>query len=291
MTISIWRYSHLTLAISSSIFILLAAITGIILAFEPISNKLKPYAVKNANTLSVSKTIENLNAEYDEILSIEIDKNDFVVASVFTKEGKNETFYINPFTAKKTGDLIEKSKLFKFAKSLHRSLFLKSTGRFIVGFASLLLLLMAITGIILIIKRQGGIKHLFSKVIKEDFEQYYHVIIGRCTLIPLIIITITGIYLSLEKFSVLPSNKISHVVDETSFIKTPQKAITDFEIFKIINLRDVKHIEFPFSDAIEDTFVLKLTDKELLINQYTGHIVSEKQKSLLSLASTQKKEK
>ncbi|MDD7886098.1 PepSY domain-containing protein [Flavivirga sp. 57AJ16] len=286
MTISIWRYSHLTLAISASIFILLAALTGIILAFEPILDQQKPYAVKNARALSLSKTIENLKGAYDEVVYIEMDKNDFVIASVFTKEGKNETFYINPFTAQKTGDIIEKAPLFKFATTIHRSLFLKSTGRAIVGFVSFLLFLMAITGLLLIVKRQGGIKRFFSKTIKEDFEQYYHIIIGRYTLIPLIIVTLSGVYLSLEKFSLLPSNKNEHVLNEDVLTKTSKLNITDFPLFKSITLNDIKHVEFPFSDAIEDYFVLKLKDKELLVNQYNGRVVSEKKDSLVTLASS-----
>ncbi|MDO5979074.1 PepSY domain-containing protein [Flavivirga spongiicola] len=286
MTISIWRYSHLTLAISSSVFILLAALTGIILAFEPILDQQKPYAIKNANTLSLSKTIENLKGEYDEVIHVEIDKNDFVIASVFTKEGKNETFYINPFTAEKIGDIIEKEPIFKFATNIHRSLFLKSTGRAIVGFVSFLLFLMAVTGLLLIIKRQGGIKRYFSKIIKEDFEQYYHIIIGRYTLIPLIIVTLSGVYLSLEKFSLLPSDKNVHILYEEALAKTSKLTIADFDLLKSITLNDIERVEFPFSDDVEDYFVLKLKDKEWYVNQYNGKIVSEKKDSLVALVSS-----
>lgn len=284
MTISIWRYSHLALAISSSIFILLATLTGIILAFEPISNKLEPYAVKNTHALSVAKTIDNLKANYDEIISIDIDKNSFVKASVITKKGENQTFYINPFTGKKIGDIIEKAPVFKFATNLHRSLFLKSTGRFIVGFVSFLLFLMAFTGIILIIKRQGGILNFFSKVIKEDFQQYYHVIIGQYALIPLIIITLSGVYLSLEKFSLLPSNNNKHVLTKANTNKAIQTS--DFDIFKTTVLKDMEQIEFPFSTDAEDYFIIKLKDKELYVNQYNGNIVSQKKEHLVALASS-----
>ncbi|WP_303316828.1 PepSY domain-containing protein [Flavivirga abyssicola] len=286
MTISIWRYSHLTLAISSSIFIVLAALTGIVLAFEPISNQLKPYAVKHADALSLSKTVENLRVEYDEIIHIEKDKNNFVIASVITKEGKNETFYINPFTAKKIGDIIEKAPVFKFATNLHRSLFLKSTGRILVGFMSFLLFLMAVTGVLLIIKRQGGVKHFFSKIIKDNFNQYYHIIIGRYVLIPIIIVTLSGVYLSLEKFSLLPSEKKSHDLNEELLVGTPKIKIEDFSLFKTLTLNDIQRVEFPFSDAIEDYFVLKLNDKELLVNQYNGTIISEKKQNLVALASS-----
>ncbi|OEK09570.1 FAD-binding oxidoreductase [Flavivirga aquatica] len=285
MTISIWRYSHLALAISSSLFILLATLTGVILAFEPISNQLKPYAVKNADTLLLSQTIESLENVYDEVIRIEIDKNDFIQTSVVTKEGKNETFYINPFTAKKIGRVIEKAPIFKFATNLHRSLFLKSTGRTIVGIVSFLLFLMAVTGIILITKRQGGYKHFFSKVIKESNESFYHVSIGRYALIPIIIITITGVYLSLEKFSLLPSNTTIPVLNEATPDDTIKRNITDFNIFKSTRLSEVERLEFPFSDDAEDYFVLMLNDKALRINQFNGTVMSETKNGAIELAS------
>lgn len=78
MTVSIWRYSHLTLAISSSIFLLIASLTGVILAFEPIDDKIQSYKIPNANTLSLAKVIENIDSQYKEVLTISKDKNDFV---------------------------------------------------------------------------------------------------------------------------------------------------------------------------------------------------------------------
>jgi sulfite reductase (NADPH) flavoprotein alpha-component len=230
MTISIWRYSHLTLAISAALFIVIASLTGIILAFEPISNKLKPYASENLNTIYIAETISVLQEKYEEIITIEVDENDFVTASVIDKKGGNYTFYINPKTGEKVGDIIKKSAVFEFTTNLHRSLFLKSTGRFLVGFISLLLFLIAITGSILIAKRQGGFSKIFSKIIKEDFHQYYHVVFGRYFFIPILIITLSGVYLSLDKFSLLPKKKPSYEklkINETA----SNLKVTDFEFF------------------------------------------------------------
>ena len=280
MVISIWRYSHLTLAISSALFIIIASVTGIILAFEPISNQLKPYAIENLDTITVSNTIASLQKEYQEVISIEVNNDDFVMASVITKEGKAETFYIQPETGKKLGNIIKKARVYEFSTNLHRSLFLKSTGRFIVGFVSFLLFLISVTGVILIAKRQGGFKRYFSKIIKEDFEQYYHIVIGRYVFIPIIIITLTGVFLSMEKFSLLPFEKTSHQITKQNEIalKTDFKS---FEIFKTIFLKDVKQIEFPFSDDAEDYFLVKLKDKELMIHQYNGQIASNHEYSLV----------
>ncbi|TXD49463.1 FAD-binding oxidoreductase [Polaribacter sp. IC073] len=272
------------MAISSALFIIIASITGIILAFEPISNKLNSFDTVNLTEVSMDETINILQQKYGEVLTIDIDENDFVSVNIISEKGKSETFYINPKTGNKIGEMIEKKPIFEFATNLHRSLFLKSTGRFLIGFVSLLLFLIAITGILLIAKRQGGFSKFFSKIIKEDFNQYYHIIIGRYALIPILIVTITGVYLSLEKFSLLPKDSARHQNIEQK--KNVEKInVADFVIFKSTKLAEVKKIEFPFSTDEEDYFFVKLTDKEVAIHQFTGQIVSQKKQSLVALGS------
>ncbi|NRB58693.1 MAG: PepSY domain-containing protein [Winogradskyella sp.] len=282
MTISIWRYSHLLLAISSAVFIFIATITGIILTFEPISSQLQPFAVDR--NISLAETLHVLETEYDEVITLTVDENKFISASVITKEGKSETFYIDPKTGENIGQLIKKAPIFEFATNLHRSLFLKSTGRFLVGLFSFFLLLIAITGVKLVLKRQGGIKRFFSKVVKENFEQYYHVVFGRYALIPILIVTLSGVYLSLEKFDALPSDRIIQIANEDDTV-LEKKNIQDFEIFQDIDLSQLKSVEFPFSEDEEDYFIIELNDKELFVNQYTGKIISQGQKPLVVLLS------
>ncbi|OSY87847.1 hypothetical protein WH52_09650 [Tenacibaculum holothuriorum] len=272
------------MAISSFIFICLAAITGIILAFEPISNQLKPYAIRNTNQITIAETLGSLKKEYKEVVTVKVDQNNFVTASVIKKDGKSETFYVNPTTGKKIHSIQTKASIYKFATNLHRSLFLKSTGRFLVGFFSFLLFLITVTGSILIIKRQGGIIQFFTKVVNEDFKQFYHVILGRYFLIPIVLITLTGVYLSLEKFSLLPKTKVKHQYDFVS--KTDKKlAIKNFPVFKQTKLSDLKSIEFPFSEDEEDYFFVKLHNKELLVHQYSGEIASNQQLSWVKILS------
>lgn len=284
MTISIWRFSHLTLAISTALFILIASVTGIILAFEPISNKINPFDVVDITSVSIAETISALENEYKEIITINVDENNFVSASIIEKGGNNTSFYINPKTGKKIGNLIQKSPIFEFATNVHRSLFLKSTGRLIIGIISLLLFLIAVTGTILIAKRQGGFKKIFSKIIKEDFNQYYHIILSRYAFIPIIIITLTGVYLSLEKFSLLPKDTAVHEkMTQNASILAGKK--TDFSIFKSTKLSTIRELEFPFSNDEEDYFYLKSASKEIAINQKNGQIISEKKQDLVSLGS------
>ncbi len=276
MTISIWRFSHFALALMTSLFLILASVTGAILAFEPISNQFQEFKVSGLENITLSETIENLSQRNEEVFTIQKDGNDFVSASVISSEGESDTFYIHPKSGETLGSLIEKAPIFKFTTNLHRSLFLKSTGRCIVGLVSFFLILMAVSGVVLIAKRQGGIQRFFSKVVNENFEQYYHVVFGRWLLIPLLVVAISGVYLSLEKFSLLPESDSSHntsTIQQDSFSET--KSHHELEIFKTIPIADVQLVEFPFSEDPEDYFFVKLHDKELLIHQYSGKILSE----------------
>ncbi|MCB0436927.1 MAG: FAD-binding oxidoreductase, partial [Mangrovimonas sp.] len=61
--------------------------------------------------------------------------------------------------------------------------------------------------------------------------------------------------------------------DELS--EEPRQEPSTFTIFKATTLSEVKSLEFPFSEDIEDYFTLKLKSKELVINQFNGEILSE----------------
>ncbi|AZQ59432.1 oxidoreductase [Maribacter sp. MJ134] len=285
MTISIWRYSHLVLAITSSLFLFVAAITGAILAFEPISEASRPIAKTDLNKVSIAQTVAALDKKYDEILDIEVDANDFVIASVITLDGLNERIYVNPISGEKLGIPKEKSAFFQWTTNLHRSLFLKSTGRFFVGFISFLLCLITVTGFVLIAKRQGGIRKVFSKFQKDYFEQRYHVILGRWFILPIILVATTGVYLSAEKFSLLPADDLQHVSTGKAIASIPESKLKSLPIFENIVLGNVRSLIYPFSEAPEDYFELALTDRELYVDQYSGETLSEAKYPFVTLVS------
>ncbi|WP_298492880.1 PepSY domain-containing protein [uncultured Algibacter sp.] len=268
----IWRYSHFYLTVSSSLFLLLTTITGAFLAFEPIQEKAQPYYIKNAKNISLAKLVNTLKNNYDEVLDIEIDKNYFVKANVFSMESDVDgQFYINPYKGNKIANIPTKSPFFEFLTNFHRSLFLKTPGRLFVGITCFLLFLIAITGLLLAIKRQGGFIKLCSKIINDKSIQYNHVALGRWLLIPIIILALSGTYLSMDRFSLLPENKTS-ITHKKSDSKTTIP-ISKFPVFKNTLLKDVRKLEFPFTTDEEDYFVLNLHNKTLKIHQKTGEII------------------
>ncbi len=272
MTISIWRYSHLVLAIASSLFLLVASVTGVILAVEPISHQTKGYAIADLDKVSLATAIDGLKENYDEVFLLEVESSGFVKASVLTEDFETLDIYIDPKTGEKLGRVSKRPEIYSFATNLHRSLFLKSIGRFFVGLVSLLLFLIAVTGMSLLAKRQGGFKRFFSKVQKEYFEMRYHVILGRLLFIPIIILALTGVYLSAEKFELLPNSSVNYEENKSLEESKTFKKLSDIPFFKETKLAEIRKVDFPFSEDGEDFFHIALKDREIQVNQFNGNI-------------------
>lgn len=272
MNASPWRLIHLWLAVVSSVFVLIASLTGAILAFEPIYEQAHPYDLGEEERLTLYELVQHTSTRYDEISSIKKDHNGFYQISIFSDEGES-TFYINPLSGEKIGEIIKTPPLFDFARTLHRSLFFKEVGRLLVGLTSLVLILIAVVGFFLAVRKQGGIRFFFKKVIKESFAQDYHTQLGKAFILPILFISITGTLLFFVRFDIISNQVGNHAFDfqeNENEVRDP-----DFIIFKETNLSNFKEVVFPFSDFEDDFFELKLTNRELLISQKTGAVLSE----------------
>jgi sulfite reductase (NADPH) flavoprotein alpha-component len=285
MTISIWRYSHFILAFAASLFLIVASITGAILAIEPISQQVKAYATNNLDQISLSTTTSALSSRYDEVFSIEVEKTGFIKASVLTQDMESLDVYVDATTGESLGTVQERHYIFDFATNLHRSLFLKSTGRFFVGLISFLLILIAFTGLLLLLKRQGGFKGLFTKVQKDDVASRYHVIFSRLFFIPILIIAVTGVYLSAERFGLLPDHNITHQEIKNKPTTSHYEHLEDLPFFKQTKLSQIRKVNFPFSNDLADFVEVALQDREVRIHQTTGQIVSSAAYPFVQLAS------
>ncbi|WP_398455935.1 PepSY domain-containing protein [Sphingobacterium thalpophilum] len=274
MLVSVWRYAHLALAIVSSVFLLLLAVTGVILAVDAVNEQRSSYRAENIDSLDLSQTLPNLRKIYPEIVELTIDYGQFVSIDAVDTKGNSVKGYIDPKTGKFLGEKDNKSQFVQWVTALHRSLFLKVTGRVIIGVVSFLLFLITVSGLVLIVKRQQGVRNFFAKINRDFFSQYFHVVSGRLFLIPVFILALTGTYLFMVRIGLL--DKTNQTVEYQVKTEQAETDIANFSIFKRTKLSDVVKVEFPFmEDDPEDYYVLKLKDRELTINQLNGSIHKE----------------
>ena len=72
MILSIWRFCHFSLAAVASLFLIIASLTGAILAFEPITNSLKNYSINNLNEISLKETLNVLDKKFKEVYELSL---------------------------------------------------------------------------------------------------------------------------------------------------------------------------------------------------------------------------
>jgi len=278
MVRSIWRWSHLVLALSASVFLVLASVSGIFLSFDPLKHAGKSLSIQD--DIPVSAVIDSLNNHYLEIFSIECDKYGFYKVSALNEQGDIEDFQLNPSTGRSMGAVVRSSDLTEWMTTFHRSLFLDKLGRFFVGITATCLVFIAISGIILVVRRGKSIKSLFERIEKSEktlLYRFYHIVLGRLAFIPILILALTGSYLFLQRFGVLSTNQEQFVDIHTN----SSEKIS----FSALLLSELTKIEFPFSPDEEDYYVLSTENEQLTVDQYTFKILSKKELTKSSILS------
>ena len=86
MTLSIWRYAHLALALISSLFLVMASVTGAILAVDAVQEKMPPYKVANFDEITLAQIVPVLKKNFSEISELDVDHNGFVRLKGFDEE-------------------------------------------------------------------------------------------------------------------------------------------------------------------------------------------------------------
>lgn len=274
MTSKIWRLAHLALAVVTFTFLLIASVTGVVLAIHAVNERsISSYENVKAKNLTLAKALPTIQKAYPGVNSISVNKYEHVIVETTDADFTEKKLIINPHTGALIAPARIESKFIQWNLSLHRSLFMHQTGRFIMGMVSFLFIIIIVSGIILIIKRQQGVRKFFAKQPAGSRVVRWHVMLGRTLLIPLLITALTGTYLFMKRFQLIPEKQAEIITySEQQSKKIPMES---FPIFHKTTFAEISKIEFPFYEDPEEYIVLKLKDRELKINQFNGAIVEE----------------
>ncbi|MBL4560201.1 MAG: PepSY domain-containing protein [Labilibaculum sp.] len=200
---------HLWLGLLSSVVIFIVCITGSIYTFKNkiidfynydkvyVSAENKPFlALDSIQAIFKEKelNISHVNLPYQANKSIIVSYESF-------DSLKAGSYYVNPYSGKilGSGDY-SLNNFFSIILSLHRSLLIKNIGRDIVGVSILIFAFMLLSGFVLWLpKKWKQLKNVLNVKWKAKFKKInndIHVVFGFYFLIPLIFISITGLYVS-----------------------------------------------------------------------------------------------
>lgn len=218
---------HLWLGLASGFIVFIVAVTGCLFVFQKeisdIYYKDTFYVApsENTKTLSITKLKEiadKILANPTTYITTYNDKNrawEFMVykagdENAWTWFGSIDTYktaFINPYTGAVTGVIDYETNFFAIVKMLHYSLLInEEVGQIIVGYATLIFVIMLITGIILWWpKNKAAVKQRFkfqwkntTKFKRKNYD--VHNILGFYTMFISLIIALTGMVFAMQWF-------------------------------------------------------------------------------------------
>ncbi len=268
------RSIHSLFGVATAILISVIAMTGAYLAFEPVINQ---FSVAQNSGLSVAD-IAGITVDHNpQVERIERKANgEFIIHAV------SQDIPTSSVLDLQTNQLLPKEKpseLTQFFTELHRSLFLADFGRGVIGFGAFLLILISYSGLALLAKRMGGWRKIFAPA-KGTHAQKRHIDVARFTLLGFLISALTGIYMSLATFGVIPSSSDETLPFPDQVAVGEKMSVAQMQGLANIPAASLRELIFPYPDDPMNVFTIRTDQGEGFIDQVTGKIIAFQPNSL-----------
>jgi sulfite reductase (NADPH) flavoprotein alpha-component len=178
---------------------------------------------------------------------------------------------IDPATGAVLGDY-SPSTFFAFFSELHRSFFLGMNGRVVSGISALAMVVLAASGLFLLIRRLGGWRRVLVAA-KGTTSQRLHVELSRMAIVGLVISGLTGAYMSLTSFGLINAGAAVSTFPSTVDGGAPA-AIGSLAALQTVPLADLRELRFPFPSDPTDVFTLTTASGQGYVDQATGRLLN-----------------
>lgn len=257
------RLIHTWLAIPATIFIILIALSGSILSLETL-NEAASAPKLSAGQTSLATLADKVKQDYPGAEQLTRTQNGLFLVSYSNDQDYGED-QIDPVTGLKV-QAHQRSELYNWMKSFHRSMQMGDTGRILVAVVAFALLVLSISGLLLMIRRLGGIKHFF-KLAKGTTSQKLHIELSRFALAGSLVLTATALYLSATTFSLIPEANTPDLAypepvfsDQASLEHRGNAQIlpiSHLPALKEVDASELVSLEFPYADDPSSVYTLE----------------------------------
>lgn len=260
------RSLHSWPALVAAVLVSFMALTGAFLSLEPM---LAHFATPASNnSASVATLAAEVAAQHKGLDHIARQPSGRIIAYYQGADGGQRADVIDPNTGASLG-AYKPSGVFTFMTELHRSLFLGQGGRAVSGIAALSILVLAASGILLLVKRLGGWRQLLAPA-KGRFSQRWHVELSRLAVLGLLITGLSGGYMSLVSFRVISDGAGGGFVPFPTTDGGTPAPIADLAALKAIPLDQLRELVFPMPGDPTDVFTVTTAAGQGFVDQATG---------------------
>ena len=178
---------------------------------------------------------------------------------------------IDPATGQDAGSA-DPSALQGWLADFHRSLLLQDAGRWTTGAGALAMLVLALSGALLVARRQGGWRHWLS-AIRGPAAGRWHAEVARVAVVTLALSSFTALWMTASTFDLLPMDEANpafpaQVSGLTGLSPAAMPALA------AVAVSDLRDLTFPYPDDAADAFTLTTTSGTGYVDQGTGALLA-----------------
>lgn len=260
------RQIHSLPGLILALVVMVLAMSGAILSLEPALERAAAPAIEPGR-ISVAALAEAAKARHGEIDKIVRTASGSIIVSYFDGDRAGAE-RVDPATGAALGAHAP-SGFMRWITNLHRAFLAGDAGRAVAGFGALAMLMLSISGAMMLAARLGGWRAFFRPV-RGTPVQRWHTVTGRIVLPALLLSALTGCYLSLATFELIPDASINPPALTAPANGGPRVPVGDLAALKAVDLADLRELAFPYASDLTDTYALTTARGVNAIDAATG---------------------
>ena len=265
------RRLHAIFGLIGAIALAALAVTGALLAVEPITERIGPARAASGATVSVAATAQTAAARYPGIKKLSRSPGGTLVVHRRTRRPVSK-LQIEPRTAAPLGPA-DRGQVMQWAAEFHRSFLLGDFGRAAAGVCAALMLVLGASGLSMLAARMGG-WHRLLRPTRGAPLQRLHTEVARIASAGLLLSAATACYLSLASFGFAPDNTSAQIESETTSISARRAPIGTLQALKEIDINDLRELTFPRREAADDVYEITTSSGVGRIDPATGKLLA-----------------
>lgn len=265
-----WRSVHSWIGLVLSLLVMVTAITGAILATEPVYDR--AMAPAGGRGFSVADVLYNVQSANARAVGERLKRQESGAWKLsYSQRNKRRERVVDPATGKFSKEP-KKPGVYVLARDLHRSFLLGDKGRILAAVSAIAMAVLCFSGVALMVRRAGGWRYMLAPVSGTGIKAL-HTAVGRALLVPLAVITVSALYLSALTFDLLSTSTKAPAYAESLKELDPVDP-WDLAALKDIQLSTVTEIVYPIPDDWFDVWAVKTHSEWVFVDQYTGQVLS-----------------
>lgn len=261
------RSLHRWPGLIAALFLCVIALSGAALAVYPAVESVRSPSSANISVAELASRIQSMEPTVEQIRRAPSGR----ITAYYYEGNQPAAAVIDPATGGAIGEA-DKPALQRWLTSLHRSLFLNDAGRIMTATAAGAMLALCLSGLVLLARRSGGWRYLFSPA-RGSGHGRLHSSIARLSVFGLGLSSVTALWMTAATFGLIPEGAgappfPSEVSGRTG---VDPVAIALLEQTPVDNLRS---LTFPVDGDKSDVFTLKTSGGEGYLDQGTGQLLA-----------------